>query len=1085
MFTGRSLNFLLSRTYAPRWILGESFKPKIVYRSETLKALNNLEYSHKWFNPELKKKLQSTGILRFRRCRAGKHIKDKQANHRRTIETIQSVNRRVKTNYNYSDLQRKQYSNPQNIIQCEVSSSFEMNTDHDNNIRFSLMNAQSVRNKTATILDNIVEHKIDLMAITETWLNSNDDAVKAECLPDGYEILDYTRTDRNGGGLALIHRSNIQTQLIQAGEKQSFEFAEWKLDIKSCSFKTHVILIYRPPYSTNHPVTTRVFFSEFTEFLELVVLCLSPVLICGDFNIHVDDITDNDSKLFTELLDSMGFQQHVTFPTHREGHTLDLLITRKYDSLDCLQPKLDLHVSDHWSVLCNLNISKPKLEKKVVYYRNLKNINLSAFKADIRSSKLITDPPTDLDDLVECYNTCLSTILERHAPLRKKTMTIRPKVPWMNNEIKQAKRLRRKAERTWRNCKSVDNRKSFTHWKNYMTYLMNNARKSYYTNFVQEHSTDQRKLFNATKALLNLNKHLPLPNCDNKTKLGNDMGSYFSKKIRDLRNILDENDISLDFDNHCFNSKHLQQFKLLRQIEVSDVIMKTSPKTCELDPIPTNIVKQCIDTLLDPLTEIINKSLLSGRVPTDCKMAIVKPKLKKSGLPTVFSNYRPLSNLSLVSKVLEKVVNNQLNLHLNQNNLLPVNQSAYRQHHSVETLLLRVKSDILLNMDNQCVNLLVLLDLSSAFDTIDHEILLQRLEHTFGLTHTALTWFSSYLSDRFQRISIEGTLSDAFPIEYGVPQGSCLGPLLFTLYASTLFKLAEKHKPKIHSFADDTQLHISFKPDNFSQTQAIGNMELCITDLKLWMTANKLKLNDTKTEAILIGTRQQLDKVKMDHLISVGNARITPSSSVRDLGAWFDQNMSMEEHVKKMCSTSFYYLYNIRRIRKYLTMEATTSLVHAFVTSRIDFCNSLLYGMPNTLINKVQRIQNSAARVVTGASKYESITSILKDLHWLPVSYRIQFKLLLFVFKATQGLAPMYLQELFKATVPRKYNLRNQEKLIVPYQRITKKTLGDRAFQVAGPKIWNDLPLNIREQDDINNFKNSLKTHLFKLAYNL
>ena len=235
---------------------------------------------------------------------------------------------------------------------------------------------------------------------------------------------------------------------------------------------------------------------------------------------------------------------------------------------------------------------------------------------------------------------------------------------------------------------------------------------------------------------------------------------------------------------------------------------------------------------------------------------MVFPLLKKPGLDVIFKNFRPVSNLSFVSKLIERTVFNQIHGHLVCNNLYPAAQSAYRRNHSTETALLKVMNDILLNMNKQHVTILVLLDLSAAFDTVDHSILLNRLSSKLGLNGTALAWFRSYLSGRSQRVSVRGAVSDKFDLHYGVPQGSCLGPLLFTVYASALFDVVEKHLPTVHCYADDSQLYISFSPKAHSgQVDAVASIEHCIRDIRQWMSQDKLLMNDAKTEVLLIGTR--------------------------------------------------------------------------------------------------------------------------------------------------------------------------------------------------------------------------------------
>ena len=240
-------------------------------------------------------------------------------------------------------------------------------------------------------------------------------------------------------------------------------------------------------------------------------------------------------------------------------------------------------------------------------------------------------------------------------------------------------------------------------------------------------------------------------------------------------------------------------------------------------------------------------------------------------------------------------------------------------------------------------------------------------------------------------------------LSFGAPQGSCLGPLLFSIYTSQLFDVVSHHLPQVHCYADDTQLYLAFKPDNnATQLAAVRSMEACVEDLRRWMIKDKLMLNDDKTEFVLIGTKQQLAKVCIDTL-SVGISEVSNSSLVRNLGSWFDCNFTMATHVNKICKAAFYHLYNIARIRKYLNRQLTEALVHALVTSRVDYCNGLLSANP--YLCKLQRVQNAAARLVFRAPKFCHTSPFLFELHWLPIKSRIDFKVILITFKAIHGFA--------------------------------------------------------------------------------
>ena len=523
----------------------------------------------------------------------------------------------------------------------------------------------------------------------------------------------------------------------------------------------------------------------------------------------------------------------------------------------------------------------------------------------------------------------------------------------------------------------------------------------------------------------------------------------------------------------------LDEFILPSEKEIEAVIKKSSSTTCLLDPAPTFLVKQNLDSLIHIFSNIVCSSLSSSLVPHEFKSAVVTPILKKATLDCeILQNYRPISNLPFLAKVLEKVVAARLNNHLEQYHLHEVHQSAYKSHHSTETCLVKVQSDILSAIDKKQLSILVLLDLSSAFDTVDHTLLLRRMESRLGIRGKVLQWFKSYLSGRDQCVKVDSECSQPVPLSCGVPQGSVLGPILFTIYTLPLGDIIRHHGLNYHFYADDTQIYVSIEPNEQAETEAL---EQCISDMRQWMLVNLLKLNDSKTEVLLIGSNQQRAKCSLSS-ITVGNSSVCIKSSARNLGVIFDDSLSMDLQVKSLCKAMYFYLYNISKIRKCLTKEATVRLVHALISSRLDMCNSLLCGLPSVLLNKLQTVQNSAARLIVGVRKSHHITPILIQLHWLPVRQRIDYKILLLTYCALNNLAPAYLRDLLCYYQPSR-TLRSscQNLLVEPKFRLS--SCGSRAFVYAAPRLWNSLPLDIRCASSLNCFKSLLKTHLFKIAF--
>jgi hypothetical protein len=402
-------------------------------------------------------------------------------------------------------------------------------------------------------------------------------------------------------------------------------------------------------------------------------------------------------------------------------------------------------------------------------------------------------------------------------------------------------------------------------------------------------------------------------------------------------------------------------------------------------------------------------------------------------------------------------------------------QSAYRKFHSVESALLKIQNDLLIAMENKSVTALVLLDLSAAFDTVDHSILLTRLSNYFGFSDSALNLLTSYLSNRTQSVVVDSVSSNTSLLDTGVPQGSVLGPLLFSLYTTPLSHLMESFNVSFHFYADDTQLYVSFSaPDCAAYLSHLSNV---LDSVFKWLSSNYLCLNPTKTEFLLVGTNQQRAKVTSTSL-SFCSTCIQVSSSARNLGVYFDQDLSLSRHISSVCSSSFFSIKQLRQVRSTLDHNSSVLLANALVSSKLDHCNSLYYGLPLSSLKHLQLIQNSLARLIfPSVKRTDHITPLLHKLHWLPVKLRIDFKICLITFKTLQNRSPAYLSELLIPYIPsRTLRSSDQHLLKVPTLR---SSAGRRSFSFAAPSLWNSLPHSLRCSSSLASFRSGLKTFLY------
>ena len=381
------------------------------------------------------------------------------------------------------------------------------------------------------------------------------------------------------------------------------------------------------------------------------------------------------------------------------------------------------------------------------------------------------------------------------------------------------------------------------------------------------------------------------------------------------------------------------------------------------------------------------------------------------------NNYRPVSNLCFIAEILEKLVLSQVSSYLNSNNLCNTCQSAYRPGHRSETALLKVVNDLFLSLNKGNISVLALLDFSSALDTIDHPILVHRLHTDFGFTDAVLKWFSCYLTDRTHYVSLSNHCCAFAPVHSGVLRVQFVALFLYVhyvyiMYIKTLSTIFYSHSIILHSFADDLQLQMSVPPDGISEL--LHSMQSYIRDLKAWKTANMLKLNNNMTELMLVTSKRTEHIHNIPTSITIGNAQIPFTQSVKKSGFTLDCHLSTNAHVSNIARTCYFELRRLAFIRRFLTSTATATLVSAFVFSRINFCSSLLFGTTHDVTSHLQRKQNYATRVILRLATSSNITTHLKSLHWHHVNVRSTPKIACLCYDCHCCTAPSYVADMLQ-----------------------------------------------------------------------
>ena len=662
--------------------------------------------------------------------------------------------------------------------------------------------------------------------------------------------------------------------------------------------------------------------------------------------------TSVDNQL-QALLDIHGYVQLVNMAT-RGIKLLDVVITRQSDKSPVVTNVNIFNsygLSDHAVLVCELTTKRYKPAPVHYTYRDIKNIDVTESQERLYSSHLFTvaiDVTIDItpDDYVDLLTTTVTNLLDEVAPLRTGNRAGgRYGARWLSPEAVTAKRRRRKLERRWKATGEESDRGAYRAACHTANSLINQSRNQFRCRRIIQAKDNPRRLWNSVKTLLHSNDTYLDPAVQPKD-FCSVLASFFINKVNDIKvsisSVLGAT-VKNPFTHDCeYEGLPFCAFSPVTAGEVERLLTRMSAKSSPLDFIPTSLLKSCKCVFATIIARLANISFDHSHFPTRFKSGIITPLIKDhSSDVNAPSNYRPITNLNRISKILERLALSRLIPHVNSSSGFDPMQSAYRRFYSTETALLKVTSDIFQAFDHHQTVVLVALDQSAAFDCVDHNTLLKRLHHTFGITDDALEWLQSYLFSRQSFVRYGQYDSSVSTIEVGVPQGSSLGPLLFSLYISPLAAVIRQFGVQYHQYADDTQVYIA--TDKTITSSQVTVLEHCLQAVHTWLLHNSLCLNPVKSDAIVFVPSRQQNAVPKIDTVSVCGSEIVPSATVKSLGVILDSALSMDKQVAtSICKTCYFHIRAFHHVRPSLPDDVARTVACSIVQSRLDYCNSLL-----------------------------------------------------------------------------------------------------------------------------------------------
>ena len=930
-------------------------------------------------------------------------------------------------------------------------------------IKVTYNNVQSLMDKLEDLKILCNENGPDILCCAETWLDQSHSQKEIEI--NNYKCINRMRSKKtNRGGVCMYYKRGLSVEVIDVPKHNNPCKCEtiWTKVTGKKGKRIIMAVTYRSP-SNNH------FRNHLEKDLNYVSQLNLPMILLGDLN--YDLLKDTlEKREITSMFERQCMVQLINQPTRITKDTQTLIDHIWSSDKNYIKDlKVEPGLSDHH--LCNFKLEIEYMPQKEDTFKfrlinkNIKQITEELSKCDWES--ILSE--NDVDVAWNNMKTEIINAMDKHAPVqiaRQKKIN----QPWIKGELKsliEAKKALNKKrgivatnnQTQWNEIKKAVKRKTWYHKKEYFSTRVegnkNNPNKLWKiireiapSNFGQK----SQDLELDTTMLNNFNKHF--------VNTGNRIQEEITQE-KEKRNL----DLQAKEKDPTIATAQIDSLMLTNEEQIKKIVKKIDRnKATGVDEIPIKLIKDAIEILAAPISTLINKIITTGIIPAEFKTALVTPTFKKGDKNKV-DNYRPISVLPAMSKIMEYTIKDQLYEYMEQNNIMTNWQHAFKIGHSTTTCLLKLTEDIRKGIDDGKATGIVAIDLSKAFDVIDHNILLTKL-YNIGIRGQFLDILQNYLNGRTQYVKYKESCSNKEYMTHGVPQGSILGPILFMIYINDLNDAVKKCN--ILSYADDTTIYYSSK--YACNIQKAINED--IRRLERWFLENRMKLNEGKTEFMVVQPQNTEARFSRIH-ITMKKKNIVHANSIRILGITITKNLKWDKHINEIIKNCKYHLRAYRRAIKFLDIDERKILYNSCIASRLSYGDIIWKETTETLKKRIQVIQNDAARAILLKKPRESAKPLLKELGWLNLETKRQLHGEVLMHKIINGKAPISLKEMlitYKAPANDR-NLRSDNEYLVPSYR-TNTMAG--SYFISNIKNWGQIPNNIRKTAEAHNFKSRL-----------